>query len=159
MSCQLEHALRAHPRRPHLTRQRRISNLPSYVGVPHRPHHAQRRGFARLAGNGTTLPKAPSITPAETPSETRAPLRAASSNRSASSATASRRCSSLSRAKRGSNLISVRLPSSFGNGRGANGRNELRRGPAQPHPFPTEKPFRSPGSDVRDGRLYIDRRF
>jgi hypothetical protein len=37
--------------------------------------------------------------------------------------------------------------------------NELRRGPARPHPFTTEKPFRSPGSDTRDGPPYIDRRF
>jgi hypothetical protein len=105
MARQLEHPLRTHPHRTRLARRRRR--------ITHRPDHAQRRAFPRLSGNATTLPKAPSVTPAEALPETRARFRAASSNKSASSATASRRCSSLIRAKRGSNsLISVRLPSS-----------------------------------------------
>jgi hypothetical protein len=147
MPGQLEHPLRAHPHRPRITRRRRrTTNRPIYVGACHAPDHAQRRAFPRPSEDSATPPEAPPMTPAEPPPETPARFRTASSSRSASSATASRRCSSLSRTRRGgSSLKSVFLVSHCGTGRGA------RTTTTQESPnrsLPIERPFWGPKSDT-----------
>lgn len=126
MPCQLEDVLGADapsaPQRGH----RLGVTVGTYLSeFAPRPDHAASRPFRRFCGKEMTLPIAPSeALPVAPPEPLPRCFASAARSRSASRATASRRCSSLNGTRCGArSLKSVRLFSHAGPGRGARTRS------------------------------------